>query len=568
MTVSLKRLEVTNQSCQENFISSGKNFVSKICQKSLDFLQRLNPFNFAKQSDECLSNEKRERVVVLKNEESHPAIELVAQLPLNQQTAKDSKKNIGKIDKIYQNQEQYSLLCLDDRPLTLAYVAGDVVYLYASVDQVVATVLNQETSSANTGLEYISGLNLLTGHTLLSQGYSQYRIAKKTDECWGQFFGKTKMARGALTMTNGVVKLSSHSVSIAAAQTSSKTALQAAHVLGKGGNVLSAISFTIALIPVSIALKKQVGFYREFKNHLRITESFPKEMPGRKVEQAKSRLEFLIKQLDLKDKEREQIAKEVLFQDPIEVVINRGQESPSLTPSDVLFIENFVRDKGEDKEEIRAKLEMAFKYKRLQKKVEFEFKVGAEGVERISKEIYKVPNDMFINRLLEAKSKETQDQVIEEINVLVDEIYNKDLVSLMKQNVGFILLGIILVALSIAACFVTGGAFALFIGIMWIALSLCMLGIDVKDLIKAYKEGDLEFKDRLMFTLVSFFMTVSVVLGVIFSAGLLPVIASGVIGLLYLALILYSYFNIKDKEAKKQTAALIDRDIKQLNIEA
>ncbi len=536
-----------NQDCQKDWMSYGKSFVCKIFHKGLDIFKYLNPFNTSKQANHYL-NDERKKGFFLSKGYLNPAFQKIC----------SKQKNSDTVNRIYQNQKNSSFLCEDNRLLTRAYMAQDITGVYSSVNQLVSTILNQEVPNANQGLNFVSGLNLLTGYMLFSQGYAQYKSAQKTNLCWGKFLGQTKIARGVIVGLNGIVMLPCRTFSLVATQTGSKTAVRAAAILGKGGNILSAISGVLMVVPSAIGLKKQVSFYREFKNCLHMSDDFSKQ------ERAKYRLDFLIKQLDLTDKEREKIANKTLSKSDHEALCDDVQEGDDISSSDTQFIEGFIQDKAGNKEEIQAKLKMAFRRERLRKKAELEFKIGEKGVKSIFKEVYnKIPGKALKERLL----KETdRDQAIQEIDSLIDEVYSKGLIPLMMQNAWMCLLGATLVVLCIVSCFVTMGIPALVVGILWVALSLSMLSIDIKELIDAHNKGDSTFKDHLISTLINFMMITAIVLGVVFSAGTIPLITSGIVGSFYLILCLYSFFGIQEKETKRKSNLLLDKEIKPLDL--
>ena len=75
-----------------------------------------------------------------------------------------------------------------------------------------------------------------------------------------------------------------------------------------------------------------------------------------------------------------------------------------------------------------------------------------------------------------------------------------------------------------------------------------MLAVDGYCLWEAYKKGDPKLNDKIMMSIMGVFMTTAVVLGTVFSGGLAPLIASGVIGGLWLGLGAYSYYRWSKKK--------------------
>lgn len=439
--------------------------------------------------------------------------------------------------------------CVTGPAQEFIYFATDTSSGYRMIDNVVNLIQHRPDPTGVSGLGITSGASVLTGYIAGCRGYVANQTASKIHDFWGKVCGKVNMVRGVFEAAGGAVFIPVRALSIAAAQTSAKTVAQSALILGNIGSALFGITYLLLALPSAISMAKGLRF------NAQLNEALEDPQHETEASQLRAGVLYLMDQLHLTRSDRKKTAHAATSDEgiwekgrvkPIEIDPEDGK---LLSQYDHDYVRGFVGKKFEGAEldeislaliENHVKKELI--HLRKTKEAELGRKGGDEVIKLIKAEGEKPEDERLITRLLDPEDKEA----IQEAQSVIEQV-KKD----TRFNIGFnaaiaffSVLGAVAFFAGIAG---TGGTLGLVIAMMWVVTSVAMFAIDGYCLWQAYKNGDPKFKDKLMMSLAGVFLVTAVVLGTVFSGGLAPLIASGVIGLIWLGVAGYSYYRWSHK---------------------
>jgi len=424
------------------------------------------------------------------------------------------------------------------------YFASDIPSTYRMVDGLVAAIQNQPTPTGDSGLGISSGASILSGYVAGCRGYVENREATKINDYWGKVSGKITMVRGAFETVGGAVFIPVRALSIAAAETSSKTVAQSALILGNVGSALFGVMYLLLAAPCAISMVKGIRFSSNLKKAMSDPELTTKR------DQVKAGVDFVMEQFDLVRSDRKEIAKRVT-EDPsiwdgenVKPIDISPEDEQLLSDYDKDYIKGFVGAVGKKNDydeftqaQIGEHVKHEFIMEKKRKQAELGRKAGSETVALVKEEISKPAEERLANRLLDPEDL----TAVEDAESFLDKIKGN-----ANFNIWFNAAIVFFCVLGAVAFFVgmagSGGALGIAIAVICVVVSLGMLAIDGYSLWQAYKQGDPQFKDKAVMSLMGLFMTTSLILGTVFSGGLVPLIAAGVIGLMWAGFAGYSYY--------------------------
>ncbi|WP_420420527.1 hypothetical protein [Simkania sp.] len=428
------------------------------------------------------------------------------------------------------------------------YATSDISSLYRMVHGVQLAVANQPTPPADNALGITSGASILTGYIAGCRGYVENREASKIGDFWGQVSGKVTMARGAFETAYGAVMLPTRILSLVAASSGSQSVAQSAAITGNVGSALGGVMYLLLAIPCAISMGKGIQF--------KVGLSKAMNNPEFKTEREKLRggIEYIMNKLVLKRDDRREMAFKVV-NDPsiwdgenVKPIDVSEADEKLLSQGDKDYIQGFAGRYGELHEydeftiaQIGQHIKSAFITGKKLKEAELGRMADPATVKLVKEELEKSEADRLLERLQDPEDL----TAVEDAKKFLGEV-NKN----TNFNIGMNAAIAFLCVLGAVAFFVgmgaTGGALGIALAVIWVVVSVGMLAVDGYYLWQAYKSGDPKLGDKVIMSLMGLFMTASVMTAV-FSGGLVPLIAAGVIGAMWAGTGAYSYYRWSKK---------------------
>ena len=428
------------------------------------------------------------------------------------------------------------------------YAMSDVSGMYRMSQSLVNAIQNRPDQTGLSGLGITSGASILSGYVAGCRGYVENEKASKINDYWGKVCGKVNMARGGFEAAGGAVFIPLRALTIAAAQTNSVSLAQSAVVLGNVGSGLFGVTYLLLAVPSAISMTKGIKFGSALKSSM--------SEEGSKNEKLQAGLKFVTSQLTLERSDRKEIANsvvntpEIWDKGHVKPVTIEKEDRELLSQYDHHYAAGFAGKVGElrgyddiTKAQLAEHIKLGFVNKKKLKEAVLGRAAGAETVDLVKEEMQKPEGEQLINRL----SDPSDTEAIKDAEVFLGKVKKNT-----SFNVWFNAAIVFLCVLGAFAFFAgmagTGGALGIAVAAIWVFVSVGMLAVDGYCLWEAYKKGDPKLNDKIMMSIMGVFMTTAVVLGTVFSGGLAPLIASGVIGGLWLGLGAYSYYRWSKKK--------------------
>ncbi|WP_148258968.1 hypothetical protein [Simkania negevensis] len=423
------------------------------------------------------------------------------------------------------------------------YATSDISSLYRMVHGVQLAVTNQPTPPGDTALGITSAASILTGYVAGCRGYVQDREASKIGDFWGQVSGKVTMARGAFETTYGAAMLPTRILSLVAASNGSQSVAQAAAVSGNVASALGGVMYLLLAIPCAISVGKGIQF------KVGLNEAM--NDPEFKTESEKLRggIDYIMGKLVLNRDDRRELATKVACDPSIwdgenvtPVDISAADEK-LLSQGDKDYIQGFAGAYGKKHDyseftiaQIGEHIKSAFINGKKLKEAELGRMADPATVKLVKDELEKPKAEQLLERLLDPNDK----TAVQDAEAFLNQV-NKNANFNIAMNATILILCILGAVAFFAGMAVTGGGLGIALSVIWVVVSIGMLAVDGYYLWQAYKSGDPKFGDKVMMSLMGLFMTASVMTAV-FSGGLVPLIAAGVIGLMWAGTGIYSYY--------------------------
>jgi len=421
----------------------------------------------------------------------------------------------------------------------LAYVISDVSSIANSHVNLIATIQHQSASPGFKALGLFSGASILSGFVEMCRGYKEHAHASKIKDVWGQVFAKITLAKGGFETLGALFVLPSCILSLAAINASHKTAAVISAHFGKTGGVFCALTAFFISIPCSI----RAGRLLNLRNKMDAKETSP--------------IEVLAERLELSRKEKRKLAYTIVA-DPAtrsEFKEFDPDEKALLTDTDKNYINDYVDafvNKGHfddvTGDKVKSHLMLAFSHARQEKIADLERLIGSENVEML--QAYKngkkpLDTGAFIEKL------------------------RKEMTFHIRFNAFAAAVTFVAGAALIAGIVASGGSLGLALAIIGVITSLGALGADGYCLYETYKKGQLKSADKVIFGMMVALMVTSIVAATLFSGGIAPLVATSVIGLVWMGLSIYSHrrysSNAKEhEEALRQMQKLAAEEAEKL----
>ena len=428
------------------------------------------------------------------------------------------------------------------------YFASDISSTYRMGQGLVNAIQNRPDQTGLSGLGITSGASILSGYVAGCRGYVENEKASKINDYWGMVSGKINMVRGGFEAAGGAVFIPVRALTIAAAQTNSAALTQSATVLGNVGSGLFGVTYLLLAVPSAISMRKGMKFGSALK------DSMSEE--GSKTEKLQSGLKFLMDELSLERPDRKEIANRVA-NDPkiwdkghVKPVTIEKEDRELLSQYDHDYVDGFVGKIGELKgydditqAQIGEHIKLGFVNKKKLNEAELGRAAGQETVDLVKEELQKPEGEQLISRLADPSDTEA----IKDAEAFLGKV-EKNTSFNVWFNAAFVFFCVLGAFAFFAGMAGSGGALGIAVAAIWVFVSVGMLAIDGYCLWDAYKKGDPKLNDKIMMAIMGVFMTTAVVLGTVFSGGLVPLIASGVIGGMWLGLGAYSYYRWRKKK--------------------
>lgn len=445
------------------------------------------------------------------------------------------------------------------------YVIGGIPGAYRAVDDLYRTVVNQPTPTGNAALGMISSANVLTGYIIGCNGYQENKEASKVKDFWGKIHGKIDMVRGPLTTLSGVIAVPLRALSLAPTTASTQASVQSAStVLGGVSSALGAITSLLVAIPSMVSVAKGAKFSWKLKAVIDDPEIQTKE------EKLGAEIQYVMDQVDLTRSNRKEIALRVkkdasIWENgKVKPVDIDPEDEKLLSEHDMDYTDGFAEAISEECDyddctvmQVKEHLKNEFIIKKKRKQREFGRKAGADSVKLIDDEVKKPEEEQLLNRLRDLGDI----TAVEKAEKFVEQIKKNTNFHLFLHAavVFFYVLGAIASLAGILAGIVgSGGGLGIAIAVLVVVFAIGGLAIDGYGLYQAYKNKDPKIKDKVVLALFGVLMTSTMILGVVFSGGVVPLVATGVVGLLWIGCAGYSYYQWSSKKKKKKLK--IDND--------
>jgi len=444
------------------------------------------------------------------------------------------------------------------------YATSDISSLYRMVHGVQLAFANKPTPSADTALGITSGASILTGYVAGCRGYVENREASKIGDFWGQVSGKVTMARGGFETLYGAAFLPARILTLVSASNGSQAVAQSATALGNLGSVLGGVMYLLLAVPCAISMGKGV----QFKVGLHSAMNDPELKTER--EKLRAGIEYIMGKLVLKRDDRKELATQVV-KDPniwdgesIKPVDISEKDEEALSQNDKDYIEGFTEAYGKKHDfdeltiaQLGQHMKLAFINGKKLKEAKLGRMAGAETVALVKEELGKTEGERLLERLLDPEDL----TAIEDAEKFLNQV-DKNANFNIWFNAAIVVLCLLGAAAFFAGIFVTSGWGAIAIAIIWVVVSVGMLGIDGYCLWQAYKQGDPKFGDKVVMSLMGVMMTATVLTTFVFSGGLVPLIAAGVIGTMWAGAGAYSYYRWSKKPVDdKKTNDVVQQKI-------
>lgn len=373
----------------------------------------------------------------------------------------------------------------------IADFSGHIRQTFASSN----TVYGTENPAALAALGFTTGFSLVSGSLNVRSGIKEIKTADKISDTAGKVLAGLKIVKGGVFAAAGAIFIPVRALSIAALSTTAKIVSTMAGVLGSLGSALFSIGSLFAGISLGIRLNE----HRQFRQEL----------------------EAILKDPNLSEEARPAAA------------LGHLKKLASVGP--------------EEKAEILTELEKDPEYRVLSPEQQTEKASLKEKLLLQRKEAFlkRVTSDECLKMIRQKGPSEAGE--------VIASVQKKSLEKVIVSSIAIGLVGISL-ALTAASFVFTGPLAIILTTAIGLAVSLSWILVDAYGLIQEFKNSEPGRFDKLWILLSTVVAAIAVGLVFFLSGGIAPIIAASVVGLVWLAINITSYYRLYQLEKKKEAA--------------
>lgn len=352
-------------------------------------------------------------------------------------------------------------------------------------------IYGTENPIALAALGFTSGFSLISGGLSIKGGIEDERRARKISDATGRSLGYLRIAKGGVQSAAGALYIPARALTIASLATSSKVYATAAGVFGStAGGCLNILSI-ISSISIALCLDEQYKFYKQLDGILS-DPSEPSE-DGRYIRA----LEFLKQLATVSPEEKAEIGQ----------TIASNEKYRLLNPEQ-------IAEKTAKKEQ-----------KLLRKKEAY---------------LKRLTNGDCLNLIRQKGPAEAK--------FVIESVQKKCREKVIMASVALVLIAIGLALL--VSSFFLGPVGLMVISALGLATSLSWVVMDVYALMSNFNASDPGRFDKLLIFISTVAAVISVSLVFFFSAGIAPIVAASVVGVVWLGINSLCYYRIYQFEKK------------------
>jgi hypothetical protein len=346
-------------------------------------------------------------------------------------------------------------------------------------------VYGTENPAALAALGFTTGFSLFSGGLKVRTAIKEVKTAEKISDVAGKRLGCFKIAQGVAQAAGGLVIIPVRILSLAALATTSKVVSTIAGVLGSVGSACFNVVIILAAIGMGMRLHEQRLFRKQLASFL--------DDPTLEVQTRPAKaLEYLKQLASVTPQEKEEI-RNAIATNPEFRSLNPQQQSEKIGEKEKLLL--------------------------LKKEAHLKRLVDEDCIQQIRQ---KGPAEA--NGVIEAVRKKSKEKII-----------------LTSIGMGLVMIGL---ALTVTSFLFTGPIGTIVSAAVSLATSVGWILLDGYGLYKEFKPTDPGRYDKVWIFISSVVAVVAVALVFFLSGGIAPLIAAGVLGMIWLAINVACYYRL------------------------